>query len=149
MRHMDSDAVYPLYVAVKYACYSLWCYYGLRLLRETRSAKSAAGFGFFRLLLGVVFGVGIFLIGGILHLNVPAHPVAMYLSIYAPVRYLEWSILAGLLLSGKNMARSFFDRTTQLWILGGIAVSHLADLPIIFFAYQGAKGFLPVGRFLC
>jgi hypothetical protein len=146
---MDSGAIYPVYVVVKYAAYAGWCYYGLRILRQKSSIQSAAGFGLLRLFLGVGFGIGVFFLGGILHLEVPSHPVTMYLAIYAPVRYVEWSILVLLLLSGNGAKRRYSDLRSQLWILGGITVSHLADLPIILFTYEGAKGFLPVGRFLC
>jgi hypothetical protein len=37
---------------------------------------------------------------------------------------------------------------TQRWILGGIVMSHVADLPSILFPHEGAGGLLPVGRFL-
>ena len=83
-----------------------------------------------------------------MHLRVPTHPVAMYLSIYAPVRYVEWTILALFL---QRFARAVEVRSfkAQAWILGGIAVSHLADLPMILSSYEGTKEFLPVARFLC
>jgi hypothetical protein len=37
---------------------------------------------------------------------------------------------------------------SNLWKLGGIAVSHLADIPIIL-SGSGVGDMLPVGRFLC
>jgi len=119
------------------------------LLRDKSSIGAGVGFGSARLGLGMLFGIGIFVLGGMLHLNVPAHPWALYLSIYAPVRYVEWTILAALMISSANAARRLSEGVTQGWILGGIVVSHLADLPLILFTYEGAKGFLPVGRFLC
>jgi hypothetical protein len=146
---MDESVVFPIYVAVKYIAYSAWCYYGLRRLRNQTSIRSAAGFGLARLGLGIAFGMGIFLAGAFLHLNVPAHPWLLYVSIYAPVRYIEWSILATLLVSGANSAHRIAEGVTQRWIVNGIVVSHLADLPLILFTYEGAKSFLPVGRFLC
>ncbi len=144
---MDSDAIYPIYLASKFVAYAAWCFFGLHLLRGQASLGRGAGYGLVRFLLGAFFGVGIFLIGGMLHLEVPRHPLLMYLGIYVPVRYVEWSILALLLISGAG-AR-FADKKTQLWTLGGIGVSHLADLPLILLTYEGAKDFLPVGRFLC
>jgi hypothetical protein len=96
-----------------------------------------------------LFGAGIFIVGGMLHLEVPAHPVLMYLAIYAPVRYVEWTILASMMGAlGKGGIQPSLIRN-QVWILGGIVVSHLADLPLILMSYEGAKGLLPVGRFLC
>jgi hypothetical protein len=82
---------------VKYLAYAAWSYYRFLSLRNHRSIGSALGFGFVRLGLGMLFGGGIFLIGAVLHLNVPAHPWLLYRSIYAAVRDVEWSILAALL----------------------------------------------------
>jgi ABC-type Na+ efflux pump permease subunit len=146
---MDSVIVFPVYVLVKYLAYSAWCYFGLRRLRQRKSIASGLGFGSARLGLGILFGAGIFLVGGSLHLNSPAHPWLMYLSIYAPVRYVEWSIMAALLGSAGGQVFKIGDWATQRWILGGIVVSHLADLPMIISSYHGPMDFLPVGRFLC
>jgi hypothetical protein len=146
---MDGLIPFPVYVLVKYLAYSAWCYFGLRWLRERKSIASGLGFGSVRLGLGILFGAGIFLVGGSLHLNAPTHPWLMYLSIYAPVRYVEWSIMAALLGATGGQVFRIGDGVTQRWILGGIVVSHLADLPMIVMSYGGPMGFLPVGRFLC
>src|SRR5262249_12875397 len=146
---MDESLVFPIYVIVKYVAYCLWSYLGLKLLREKSSIGTAVGFGSARLGLGMFFGVGVFLVGGMLHFDVPAHPWVLYVSIYAPVRYVEWTILAALIVAGTSSARRVGEGVTQRWILGGIVVSHLADLPLILFTYEGTKGLLPGGRFLC
>jgi hypothetical protein len=147
---MDESVVFPIYVIVKYLAYCGWCYYGLKKLRGKTSLGPAIGFGSARLGLGMLFGVGVFFVGGgVLHLNVPAHPWTLYLSIYAPVRYVEWTILAALVIAGGSAVRRIGEGVTQRWIVGGILVSHLADLPLILFTYEGTKSFLPVGRFLC
>ena len=146
---MDEAAVFPIYIIVKYAAYVAWCYLGLKWLRNRASIGSAVGFGSARLGLGMVFGVAIFMVGAFLHQNAPGHSWPAYLGIYAPIRYVEWSIMAALLLEGFRTERRFGDGVTQRWILGGMVVSHLADLPLILFTYEGARGFLPVGRFLC
>lgn len=146
---MDVLLLFPIYVIVKCLAYSGWCYYGLRSLRNRASIGSALSFGFVRLGLGILFGIGIFFVGASLHLNAPAHPWLLYVSIYAPVRYVEWSILAALLGSRGREVYRIGDGVTQRWIVGGIVVSHLADLPMILFSYAGATSFLPVGRFLC
>ncbi len=146
---MDEAVAFPVYVIVKYLSYLAWCYYGLKLLRGQASIGTVVAFGSARLGLGIVFGVAIFFAGAFLHLAVPAHPWLMYLAVYAPVRYVEWTVLAALLTSGADTARRVGDGVSQRWIVGGIVISHLADLPLILFTYEGAKGFLPVGRFLC
>jgi hypothetical protein len=79
---MDGLISFPVYVLVKYLAYSAWCYFGLRWLRERKSIASGLGFGSVRLGLGILFGAGIFLVGGSLHLNSPTHPWLMY----GPVR---------------------------------------------------------------
>jgi hypothetical protein len=146
---MDESFIYPIYFIVKYLAYCWWCYYGLKLLRNQSSIGAGVGFGSARLGLGMLFGIGVFFVGAMLHLNVPAHPWTLYLSIYAPLRYIEWTILAALMIAGADAGRRIGEGVTQRWILGGIVVSHLADLPLILFTYDGARGFLPVGRFLC
>jgi len=146
---MDASIVFPIYIIVKYAAYVAWCYVGLKWLRKRASIGSAVGYGSARLGLGMMFGVAIFFIGAFLHANAPGHAWPVYLAVYAPIRYVEWSIMAALVLQGLQTERRFGDGTTQRWILGGIVVSHLADVPLILFTYEGARGFLPVGRFLC
>ncbi len=142
-------AVFAIYVGGKYLAYAVWSYLGLRWLANRNSPAAGVRFGFVRLGLGILFGVSIFLAGGMMHLAVPAHPWLLYVAIYAPVRYVEWSIMAALLVAGQPSARKLSEGVAQWWILGGILVSHLADLPIILLNYEGTKAFLPVGRFLC
>lgn len=149
MNDLDSRLIFLFYVVVKYAAYASWCYAGLSWLMRRNSFRAGMGFGLVRLLLGVFFGVGIFIVGGMLHLNVPGHPVLMYFSIYAPVRYVEWTILLLLMRSLNRTPAPSAWWKQQAWILGGIAISHLADLPLILTSSDGAKDFLPVGRFLC
>lgn len=134
---------------MKYIAYSAWSYYGFQSLRKQSSIGAALGFGFVRLGLGILFGVAIFFVGGALHLGAPRHPWLLYLAIYAPVRYGEWSILAALLGAKGGEVYGIGDRASQRWIVGGIIVSHLADLPMILLSFLGPTGFLPVGRFLC
>ena len=141
--------IFPVYVLGKYLAYSIWCYLGLRWLRDTRSIGTGVAFGSVRLGLGLIFGISIFVIGGMLHLNAPANSWFAYLAVYAPVRYIEWSILAALLGTKGGQVFQITGAATQRWIVGGIIVSHLADLPLIFFGGEGPKAFLPVGRFLC
>ena len=141
--------LFPVYVLLKYLAYSTWCYFGFRWLRQQSSIGSGLGFGFVRLGLGILFGVAIFFVGGSLHLSAPVHPWLVYVAVYAPVRYVEWSIMAALLGSAGGEVHRVGDIKSQRWILGGIVVSHLADLPMILFWMSGPMEFLPVGRFLC
>jgi hypothetical protein len=146
---MDSGAVlFFTYVAVKYAAYAAWCFLGIRLLRGvTPPLSSALGLGFVRLLLGIFFGIAIFLTGGMMHLNVPSHAWASYFAVYAPVRWVEWSIMTLLVAPGSGFFLLNPNPKSNLWKLGGIVVSHLADIPLIL--SSGVGDMLPVGRFLC
>ena len=80
----------------------------------------AAGLGLLRLTIGVVFGIAIFF-------SVPTKPedvVWKYIAIYAPVRLVEWSILA-FIIDGDSGVKTTFN--SVLWCLGGIVVSFVAD----------------------
>jgi hypothetical protein len=146
---MDSESVYPIYVLLKYLTYAGWSAFGLWQFRRTVRLSSAAVFGLLRLLIGVGFGISIFILAAPLHLGVPSNPIPLYVAIYAPVRWVEWSLLLWFLTRRDSTGFQFGSSRSQLWVLGGIGVSFLADLPVILFAFQGAKNFLPVGRFLC
>jgi hypothetical protein len=144
---IDERIVYLIYVIVKYAAYSTWCYVGLRMLRGRGSVRAALGFGFARFGLGIVFGISLFLFAGIfVHLDMPQHPVLAYFATYVPIRFVEWAIMTAWIGRGSNAPPM---QSRVAWIFGGIVVSHLADLPLILFTWEGAKQFLPVGRFLC
>jgi len=149
---MDSGLGFLIYISVKYLTYTGWCYLGIGVVggRQPRLVP-ALGWGLLRLLIGVFFGVGIFLIGGVLHRNAPQHPWLSYFEIYAPVRWIEWSIMAMVLSTAPKSFGGFLlgtDGRSRLWRLGGTAVSHLADIPLILSAGKVTE-MLPVGRFLC
>ena len=129
---------YLIYVLIKLAFYTGWCWIALRLWRPFPSWSRATGFGLLRLGIGVVFGVGIFI-------AIPAQPddvLWKYLAIYTPVRLVEWSILAWIIL--RSTASSKFSNAL-FWCLGGIAISFLAD----FASPEGVAGHFCVGRCLC
>jgi hypothetical protein len=129
---------YLIYVVVKLACYSAWCWLGLRLWQpDAARPMRAAVFGFRRLAIGVVAGICIFFL-------VPAQSYNLlwkYIEIYAPVRLVEWSILA-LILRRKHTRG---PATSLLWSVGGIVVSFAADLA----SPEGLAGRFCVGRCLC
>lgn len=148
---MDSGWGLVVYVGLKFLAYVMWCYVGVGLLRYERSFRAALGYGALRLVIGAFFGMGVFLVGGMAHLEVPRNPGILYLEIYAPVRWMEWGIMAALLRRQDAAALPFLmgsDSKARLWRFGGIVVSMFADLPVLL-SSPGAKGMLPVGRFLC
>lgn len=130
---------YAFYVAVKLIAYAAWCWYGLRLWRPTSSTLSRAMlFGTARLAIGIGFGLMIFL----LFPTGPENLLGKYIAIYAPVRLLEWFILA-LIIGSREGKRTWAG--VILWCLGGIVVSFLAD----FASPEGIQGHFCVGRCLC
>jgi hypothetical protein len=140
-----------LYIGSKFLAYSAWMFWGLRALRNesTPSPLGSLALGFLRLCLGLLFGVLIYLLSATLlsHLGYGLAPnILTYLAVYVPVRWIEWSIMAVILLPG-SFAQFFVGvrKPDRLWRLGGIVISCLADIPLII----GLGGVIPTGRFLC
>jgi hypothetical protein len=130
---------YLLYVAVKLACYVGWCWAGLRFWQPRSSnVPMAFVFGVVRLVIGVAFGIAIFIV-------IPAQPSDVlwkYVTIYTPVRLVEWLII--ILIMGRR-APGRTVATSLLWALGGILISFVAD----FASPEGVAGHFCVGRCLC
>jgi hypothetical protein len=128
------------YLMTKFAAYSGWCYLGLRWFDPGRDmkVKGSLFFGFLRLLMGVFFGMGIFLAALTLN-NATRNSVMTYLVVYVPVRIVEWSLM--LLILRRQGA---FPRYAA-WVSGGVLISCLADIPLGIM--EG--GVVPVGRPFC
>src|SRR5579864_2930293 len=130
---------YVIYVLIKLAFYTAWCWLGLRLWRpNSLSWTKATGFGILRLFIGVSFGVAIFMIVATQRDDL----LWKYLSIYTPVRMVEWLIIAWIL-SRKSEHRK--PMAVLLWCVAGIVVSFVAD----FASPEGVAGHFCVGRCLC
>ena len=142
-----------LYFGGKFLAYSAWCYFGLHVLRpqNSRALGRAVIYGAIRLSLGFFFGIAIYFLSSAVITSVPPglpENVIAYLSVYVPVRWIEWTIMAILILPGPLSPSQWIagnGRTDRLWRLGGIAISCLADIPLIV----SLGGVIPVGRFLC
>jgi hypothetical protein len=130
---------YLIYVLVKLAFYTTWCWLGLRLWKPNSTRwRNAIGYGALRLAIGVFFGLAIFI-------SVRAQQEDVlwkYLTIYGPVRLVEWLILAGIL-RRKSQHKNIL--VTLLWCFGGILVSFVAD----FASPEGVAGHFCIGRCLC
>ena len=136
-----SEPVFLLpYLAVKLLAYSIWCHLGLRWFAPERphALRSAISFGTGRLLLGIGVGLLIFLAALSMN-NATRNAPLTYVAIYVPARILEWLLWYRLLRSVPGGRRAW------LWILGGVLVSCLADLPIAV----AEHGVVPVGRPFC
>ena len=141
-----------LYIALKYLAYTGWCLVGIRNLSTERSVTWVLLLGLIRSLMGLFFGVLIFVSSSYVYTNLfpnsPGRDVLTYLMTYAPVRWVEWSIIGVLIARTTSPMKQFLigvGAETRWWRLGGIVVSFAADLPLIL----TLGGILPVGRFMC
>lgn len=130
---------YVIYILIKLAFYTAWCWVGLRVWQPNSSGwGKATGFGLLRLAIGVVFGVAIFIMVPVQRDDV----LWKYLTIYTPVRLVEWLIIAWIL--HRNSANKSLAATLS-WCAGGIVVSFVAD----FASPEGLAGHFCIGRCLC
>ena len=131
---------YLLYVVVKLISYIAWCWVGLRLWRRgAADIPRSAALGALRLAIGLVFGIVIFFLAGSIEAE---DALWKYIAIYAPVRLVEWFILA-VIIGRESYSRT--PVTLMLWCIGGIVVSFVAD----FASPEGVAGHFCVGRCLC
>jgi len=128
------------YLLTKFAAYSGWCYVGLRWFDPGRERRAAGSlyYGLLRLLMGVFFGMGIFLAALTLNRAVK-NSLLTYFVVYGPVRVLEWSLIL-LILRRQGAVPQYAG-----WIAGGVVISCLADIPLAIL--EG--GVVPVGRPFC
>jgi hypothetical protein len=142
-----------LYFGLKFVAYTTWCYLGLSRFRgDTRpSWTTSVCYGLVRLFMGLFFGVVIWFASSVvlarLGYGLPQN-VLTYLLVYVPVRWVEWTIMALIILPGSFPFWRWAVCTgarDRLWRLGGIAISCLADIPLIL----SLGGVIPTGRFLC
>ncbi len=131
---------YAVYVVVKCVAYVSWCFVGLRLLAPERSRplRCATLLGVARLGFGIVIGVFIFFAALSMN-NATRNAPLTYVSIYVPVRVVEWGIFHFL------VSRTIQWPKSTAWVLGGVVVSCLVDIPLGIM--EG--GVLPVGRPFC
>ena len=143
-----------IYLGAKLIIYSVWCYVGMRLFHSPAllstsylspldsraiadvenastitTAKHALFFGFLRLLMGLVGGVVTSLIGGSLVAGAGSRfdkRVLFYVLFLIPARSLEWRVTARIV--GKTSPSA----PVLLWVLGGVLLSCLADVPTDF-----------------
>ena len=128
------------YLLTKFAAYSGWCYVGLRWFDPSREGivRGSLFYGFLRLLMGVFFGMGIFLAALTLN-NAVRNSILTYFVVYVPVRVVEWSLML-LILRRQGAVPKY-----AAWVAGGVVISCLADIPLGIM--EG--GVVPVGRPFC
>lgn len=143
----------PLYFVAKLVTYCIWCYVGLRLFQPaTRLMPAKAlGFGILRLFMGFFFGILIYFVSSALITHIGAglpENTITYLAVYVPIRWIEWSIMSALLARNTPSTSPWilgWGPRDRYWRLGGIVISCLADIPLIY----SLGGIIPTGRFMC
>jgi hypothetical protein len=142
-----------LYLFPKFLIYVLWCYVGLRIFRSKSEnwGNDAFVFGFYRLLLGFGFGFLVFLAAAALESNGGntghSSTALEYVLVYLPIRWIEWTFMAVVILPGSNRFFQWFsglNNADRLWRLGGIAISFLGDASLFFIVKH-----VEIGRILC
>ena len=128
------------YAAAKFAAYCVWCLAGLRILAPARATlRGSLKYGSLRWLLGLGFGITAAIALGPIS---PDSVARLYFSVYAPLRIVEWTIMAIAMQHERATLRS---SRVWLWVLGGIVVSFASDLA----SPEGMVGRFCVGRCLC
>ncbi len=135
--------LYAIYAITKYVAYSFWSYLGVRLVEPGRATPGRAmGLGAIRWLLGVGFGIVVFiLVMFVVGALEPSDVPRTYFLFYTPVRAIEWGIMAALI--DRRPERDY--KTMALWCVGGIVVSFLSDLV----SPDSLTGRFCLGRCLC
>ena len=128
------------YIFTKALAYTAWCFVGIAWFAPGRRPRvqAAITFGIGRLLLGVVLGLGIY-VAALSMNNATRNAPLTYLVIYLPVRLGEWMLWYFILRTEPG------GRRAAIWVVGGIILSCLADLPLGLI--EG--GVVPVGRPFC
>jgi len=149
----------PLYFVVKLLAYSIWMFragYVFHLSQHSRIFSSLK-FGIVRLIMGFGFGIVIWLVGSLVYAGMSElnrsvddilQSMVVYLLVYVPVRWIEWGIFELIFNPNSRTIKGFllsYDPRSRWWRIGGIAISCLADIPVII----ELGGTLPTGRFLC
>jgi hypothetical protein len=133
-----------VYAVIKLVVYCLWCWLGLRLFAPGHTTLlRSARYGLLRWLLGLGFGLAAAVaLGSVSQASV----AALYFGVYAPLRVIEWVIMAALLrrVSTSGLVSPLSVRV-WLWVLGGIVVSFASDVA----SPDGMAGRFCVGRCLC
>ena len=131
---MEDDALLIGILSFKAIVYVLWCYIGVRFFIEkpSKPVPTALGLGFFRLCLSIFFGLMISHLSRVISqatVHWPGGGALTYFIVYLPIRWIEWMAVAVVMLRMSHT--SAIRKSAQLWILEGMAISCLTDIPVL------------------
>jgi preprotein translocase subunit Sss1 len=131
-----------LYLTAKFIAYSAWCYFGFRFFRtpgRDDTIKSALRLGIVRFCLGIFFGFVILMLVQLLFAgteNSFDSRALAYVLVFIPARFAEWLIMTCLIQKTEPHPSALW------WILGGVFLSCLTDIP-------GGLRVVPLGKIWC
>jgi hypothetical protein len=120
------------YPVVKYLAYAGWCGLLAKTYNPERMLwRTAWGLGVVRLLIGLVLGAFLTFWG--LHLAFGSNYVLYWVAVMVPVRWLEWSVTAGIISKSFSPAGLLVGQNGKLraWQAGGILVSFATDVLMV------------------
>jgi hypothetical protein len=122
-----------VYIVLKYAAYAGWCYVALRFLRVERPAGAALALGLARQLMGVVVTAAAVFFAYFPLLDTGG-PVFWYFVVFTPLRWVEWYLMLLAVRVAAKMSKrdTHAGRLRHAWVAGGVALSILTDLPVLF-----------------
>jgi len=142
---LDMLGIATAYFLSKYIPYVLWSGYGIWLLspKPGTLARRALVLGVLRLALGLMTGWTLVYLVAVLAPagNRLGFSIPVYYPLLLLVRWLEWSVISGVIRRSWRRLPLGTGRADTLWRLGGVAVSCLTDVLVIFVI--GAMGWIP------
>jgi hypothetical protein len=126
-----------VYILLKYAAYTGWCYAGLEYTGARRARVIAPLLGFVRQLIGIVATplAIYFLYFPLMQESLePPLPVVYYFLIFLPLRSVEWYLMLLIIRSilKRRGEMPELGALQHVWVAGGVLLSILTDIPILF-----------------
>ncbi len=137
------------FLLVKLLLYVGWCYLACARLGfpVNRKGGVAIMLGLTRIGIGILIGSHLILLSMQEAQAVFDNQLLTYLVVFPPIRFLEWALILVILhvmYLRKRISVYVNFAYKIVWVLGGVIVSCLADIPILILS-EG----LPIGRLFC
>jgi hypothetical protein len=126
---------FVLFFLGKIVIYTLWCWYGIRLLAPSRRESApviALGLAVLRIVAGLILG---FTWGYMVRYVAPNEELSRlgfdpftFLSGFLILRFIQWSGIAWLIQLGTGQSPLWIRGTDWLWRLGGVGISCAGDV---------------------
>lgn len=134
-----------LFIIAKLALYTLWCWFGFRLLAPSRKNAPfiALGFAALRIVIGFALGFAwLYWVRSVApneELSRIGFDPLVFIFGFLPLRLVQWSGISLLIRIGTGRLSLLGGIRDWLWRLGGVAISFLGDV-IGLVLYIGVVG---------